>query len=119
MIQYKHRQSGIKMAKKLSVAFVWHMHQPVYKSDKNGIYLMPWVRLRAIKDYLDMLTIMEKFPKLKLNFDVVPALIDDVLQYTEMGYEDLHSTISLSPIEELDNSEKEYIFNNFLSISCR
>ena len=101
------------VAKKLSVAIYWHMHQPVYELD--GVFYMPWARLHAVKDYLDMLTIMEKFPKLKLNFDVVPALIDDVLQYTEMGYEDLHSTISLSPIEELDNSEKEYILNNFFN----
>ena len=54
MLQYGHRLSGVNMQKKLSIAFIWHMHQPVYKSDENGIFLMPWVRLRAVKDYLDM-----------------------------------------------------------------
>ena len=51
--------------KKLSLAIYWHMHQPVYELE--GTYLMPWVRLHAVKDYLDMVLYLEKFPKLKLN----------------------------------------------------
>lgn len=101
------------IAKKLSVAIYWHMHQPVYELD--GVFYMPWARLHAVKDYLDMVTILEKFPKLKLNFDVVPALVDDIIQYTELGYDDIHSTISVAPISELDDSEKEYILNNFFN----
>lgn len=101
------------IAKKLSVAIYWHMHQPVYELD--GVFYMPWARLHAVKDYLDMVTILEKFPKLKLNFDVVPALVDDIIQYTELGYNDIHSTISVAPISELDDSEKEYILNNFFN----
>ena len=43
--------------KKLSIAFYWHMHQPVYELD--SVYLMPWARLHAVKDYLDMVLILE------------------------------------------------------------
>ena len=39
--------------KKLSLAIYWHMHQPVYEIE--GTYLMPWARLHAVKDYLDMI----------------------------------------------------------------
>ena len=42
------------MNKKLSIAFVWHMHQPMYKLNADSDYLMPWVRLHAVKDYLDI-----------------------------------------------------------------
>lgn len=101
------------MAKKLSVAFVWHMHQPVYKSDKNGIYLMPWVRLRAIKDYLDMLLIMEKFPKLKLNFNLVPMLVSSVYDYGFKGAHDIYSRLTITPVEDLSDDEKEFIINHF------
>ena len=38
------------------------MHQPVYEIE--GTYLMPWARLHAVKDYLDMILFLEKFPKL-------------------------------------------------------
>ena len=50
--------------KKLSIAFYWHMHQPFYKLNSEGDYIMPWVRLHAIKDYLDMLLIVDQ---IKLN----------------------------------------------------
>ena len=40
------------------------MHQPLYKDiNENGIYYMPWVRLHAVKDYLDMLQIAQKYDK--------------------------------------------------------
>lgn len=100
------------MAKKLSVAFIWHMHQPVYKSDRDGIYLMPWVRLRAIKDYLDMLLIMNKFPNLKLNFNLVPMLISSIEDYSN-GTHDIYSRLTITPVEELSNDEKEFIINHF------
>ena len=61
--------------KKLSIAFVWHMHQPVYQESRNDYFLMPWVRLHAIKDYLYMLKVMDNYKKLKLNFSIVPILL--------------------------------------------
>ena len=83
-----------KRVKKLSIAIYWHMHQPVYELE--GTYLMPWVRLHAVKDYLDMALVLEKFPKLKLNFNIVPALLDAIIDYTENGYHDIHSELSVS-----------------------
>ncbi len=99
--------------KDLSVAFYWHMHQPVYELD--GVFLMPWARLHAVKDYLDMVNILEKFPKLKLNINIVPALLDELIQYTENGFNDIHSSLTVSNIEEIERSEKEYILNNFFN----
>ncbi|MCM1265122.1 MAG: glycoside hydrolase family 57 protein [Candidatus Gastranaerophilales bacterium] len=101
------------LSRNLSVAFYWHMHQPVYELD--GVFLMPWVRLHAVKDYLDMVTILEKYPKLKLNFDIVPALLDEVVQYAEEGFDDIHSSLTVTPVEELSRSDKEYILNNFFN----
>ena len=98
--------------KNLSVAFYWHMHQPVYELD--GVFLMPWARLHAVKDYLDMVSILEKYPRLKLNINIVPALLDELIQYTE-GYNDIHSTLTVAKIEELSLNDKEYIFNNFFN----
>src|SRR5574344_638341 len=99
--------------KKLSIAFYWHMHQPVYQLD--SVYLMPWARLHAVKDYLDMLLILEKHPNIKLNFNIVPALIDELLDYSENGLHDIHSNLTVTPIENLTDSEKEYILNNFFA----
>ncbi len=101
------------MSKKFSVAFIWHMHQPIYKSEQNGIYLMPWVRLHAIKDYLDMLLIMDKFPDLKLNFNLVPMLIASIYDYGYNAGHDIYSKLTITPVEELSDDEKEFILNHF------
>ena len=98
---------------KLSLAIYWHMHQPVYEIE--GTYLMPWVRLHAVKDYLDMVLFLEKFPKLKLNFNIVPALLDSIIDYTENGYHDIHSELTASDTEKLTDEEKAFILNNFFS----
>ena len=89
------------------------MHQPVYELE--GTYLMPWVRLHAVKDYLDMVLILEKFPKLKLNFNIVPALLDAIIDYSENGYHDIHSELTASDTENLTDEEKAFILNNFFS----
>lgn len=88
------------------------MHQPVYEIE--GTYLMPWVRLHAVKDYLDMVLFLDKYPKLKLNIDVVPALVDAIIDYCN-GANDIHSELTTSEIENLTEEEKSFILNNFFS----
>jgi alpha-amylase/alpha-mannosidase (GH57 family) len=100
------------MQKELSVAFVWHFHQPNYQTQPNGIRLMPWARLHAIKDYLDMLLIIDKFPNLKLNFSIGPTLIDNIEDYSKNGH-DIHSKLTVTPVEELTDDDKLYILNYF------
>lgn len=97
--------------KKLSIAFYWHMHQPVYQLTPQGDYLMPWVRLHAVKDYLDMVTIVDKFKNLKLNFNLVPVLLDALIDYGENGLHDIHSRITIT--KHLTDDDKEFIINNF------
>ena len=93
------------MQKELSVAFVWHFHQPNYQTQPNGI-------LHAIKDYLDMLLLLDKFPNIKLNFSIVPALVDAIEDYSNEGH-DIHSKLTITPVEELTDDDKLYILNYF------
>ena len=97
--------------KKLSIAFYWHMHQPVYQLTPQGDYLMPWVRMHAVKDYLDMVLVVNKFKKLKLNFNLVPVLSDALIDYGEKGLHDIHSRITIT--KNLTDDDKEFVINNF------
>ena len=99
--------------KKLSLAIYWHMHQPVYELE--GTYLMPWVRLHAVKDYLDMALVLEKFPKLKLNFNIVPALLDAIIDYGNNNANDIHSDLTVIDTDNLSDEEKSFILNNFFN----
>ena len=99
--------------KKLSIAFYWHMHQPVYQLSPEGDYIMPWVRLHAVKDYLDMVTILDKFQKTKLNFNLVPVLLDALMDYGEKDFHDIHSRLTVKNISDLSGEDKTFILNNF------
>lgn len=99
--------------KKLSIVFYWHMHQPVYQLSPDGDYLMPWVRLHAVKDYLDMVTILEEFKNIKLNFNLVPVLLDSLIDYGENGFHDIHSRLTVADVKDLSSDDKEFILNNF------
>ncbi len=103
----------MSQTKKLSIAFYWHMHQPVYQLTPQGDYLMPWVRLHAVKDYLDMVLMVDKFKSLKLNFNLVPVLLDAFIDYGEKNLHDIHSRLTVTPVEELTDDDKQFIINNF------
>ncbi|MFM5891272.1 MAG: glycoside hydrolase, partial [Dolichospermum sp.] len=76
------------MSHPLHVAFIWHQHQPLYKSpeDSNSLvtsqqYRLPWVRLHGTKDYLDLVLLLEKYPKLHQTVNLVPSLILQLEDY--------------------------------------
>ena len=106
----------MSQTKKLSIAFYWHMHQPVYQLSAASGYVMPWVRLHGVKDYLDMLLWVDKFPNLKLNFNFVPALLDALIDYSN-GAHDIHSRITVTPDEALTDEDKIFILNNFFDVN--
>jgi alpha-amylase/alpha-mannosidase (GH57 family) len=65
----------------LYVAFIWHQHQPLYKSATQGDYRLPWVRLHGTKDYLDLVLLLERYPKLHQTVNLVPSLILQLEDY--------------------------------------
>ena len=58
--------------KVLFIAFVWNQHQPYYLDTARGEFIMPWVRLHASKDYLQMAAILESYPKIRQTFSLKP-----------------------------------------------
>ena len=109
----------MSQTKKLSIAFYWHMHQPVYQLSPDGDYLMAWVRLHAVKDYLDMITIVDEFKDIKVNVNLVPVLLDALIDYGEKNAHDLHSRLTVTPVEELNDEDKEFILNNFFDANYK
>lgn len=94
------------MTEKLSVCFIWHMHQPLYKDRLSGTYLMPWVRLHAIKDYLDMPLLLERFPAVKQTFNLVPSLIEQIEDYGSHAAVDRQMLLMLKDCKQYTSDEK-------------
>lgn len=104
------------MSKKLSVAFLWHMHQPLYKDLLTGKYYLPWVRLHATFSYLDMVSILADFPKVKCTFNLTPSLIYQLLDISaDNDKDDIYLQLSQKDATCLTNEDKYFILKNFFS----
>lgn len=102
--------------KKLFLAFVWHLHQPNYQTQTDDVMLMPWTRLNAVRTYSGMLKYLDKYPDLKLNFDISPVLLDALEGYANGTINDIHSNLTLTPVEELTQDDMEFILNYFFDV---
>ncbi|MDR0675620.1 MAG: glycoside hydrolase [Elusimicrobiota bacterium] len=99
--------------KKTYIIFLWHQHQPYYKNNLSGKYILPWVRLHSIKDYYDTVAVIEKYPKIKLNFNLVPSLLLQIQDYVENNARDNFYYISMKNATELTDEDKIFILRNF------
>ena len=62
----------------MEVLLLWHLDQPGYGSARAGRPLLPWVRLHATKDYLDMAERVLARPELAVTLNVVPSLLEQL-----------------------------------------
>jgi alpha-amylase/alpha-mannosidase (GH57 family) len=67
----------------LDLVLVWHMHQPDYRDQASGEFLLPWVYLHAIKDYTDMAWHLERHPGMRAVVNWVPVLLDQLEDYAD------------------------------------
>ena len=102
------------MAHPLHVAFVWHMHQPCYRDLATGTCDMPWVRLHAAKDYVDMVERLAAFPKIHQTVNVVPSLIDQLEEYLPPANRtDAFLELSRKEAGALSNTDHRFILRWF------
>jgi len=106
------------MSHPLYVAFIWHQHQPLYKcrdraSAGNEQYLLPWVRLHGTKDYLDLVLLLERYPKLHQTVNLVPSLILQLEDYIAGTALDPYLALTLTTTEQLNNQQKQFIIEHF------
>ncbi|AFZ11909.1 glycoside hydrolase family 57 [Crinalium epipsammum PCC 9333] len=102
----------------LYVAFIWHQHQPLYKcrdsvSVSPGKYRLPWVRLHGTKDYLDLILLLERYPKLHQTVNLVPSLILQIEDYIAGTALDPYLTVALTPTEQLGAEQHQFIIQHF------
>lgn len=88
------------------VAILWHMHQPLYRSPRDGTFMLPWVRLHALKDYLGMVRLLDEFPGVRVTFNLVPVLLDQIEAYASGAADEPLQRVSLKPAAALDDEER-------------
>jgi len=101
----------------INLALIFHMHQPYYRDLRTGSSGLPWVRLHASKDYLDMVEILDDYPGIRLNFNLVPVLIEQLAEYAHGKGTDDFLVLSRTPAAALAQAEKNAIRAAFFLIN--
>jgi len=99
----------------LDVVIVWHMHQPYYKDPLKNEYALPWTYLHAIKDYFDMPAIVEDTPGAQAVFNLVPSLIEQILDYSVGMAVDPFLQKGMADPADLSQDDRIFILENFFS----
>ena len=92
----------------LRLIFLWHQHQPFYKDLVTGEYRLPWVRLHALKDYYGMVKLLDEFPNVHQNFNLVPSLITQIQDYVAGTARDPFLEVAAKPAKELTPKERQF-----------
>jgi alpha-amylase/alpha-mannosidase (GH57 family) len=93
---------------KLRLLLLWHMHQPFYKDLVSGEYRLPWVRLHALKDYYGMVKLLEEFPQVHQNFNIVPSLVAQLEDYNSGIFKDPFWEVAAKRAEDLSLDERHF-----------
>src|SRR4051812_31414557 len=93
----------------VDLLFLWHHHQPDYRSPRDGRALLPWVRLHASKDYLDMAERLTRWPGVHMAFNFVPSLLDQ-LDAVANGAGDVLFDLLARDVATLSADERAEIF---------
>ncbi|HQM52663.1 MAG: glycoside hydrolase [Candidatus Aureabacteria bacterium] len=99
--------------KRISLAFFWHMHQPYYHDPSTGRSAMPWVRMHAMRGYLDQIAILDRHPSIRQTFNYVPSLLKQIEQYARGEVTDVYLEHAAKPAVDLTAEEREFILWNF------
>jgi alpha-amylase/alpha-mannosidase (GH57 family) len=89
------------------------MHQPYYKRLDTGEHVMPWVRLHATKDYLDMPLVVEECRGTRATFNLVPSLLEQIEEFAGGKAREKTLDLSRKKVEDLSPDEKRFIIGNF------
>jgi alpha-amylase/alpha-mannosidase (GH57 family) len=99
----------------LDVVIMWHMHQPYYKDPLKNEYALPWTYLHGIKDYFDMPAIVEDTPGAKAVFNLVPSLIEQLLDYASGSAVDPFLEKGKASPADLNQDDRIFLLENFFS----
>jgi alpha-amylase/alpha-mannosidase (GH57 family) len=92
----------------LRLILLWHQHQPFYKDLVTGEYRLPWVRLHALKDYYGMVKLLDEFPNVHQNFNLVPSLIVQIQDYVAGTAQDPFLKVAAQPAKDLTLEQRKF-----------
>jgi alpha-amylase/alpha-mannosidase (GH57 family) len=101
---------------KVKLAFLWHMHQPLYREPGTGEFLLPWVRLHATRAYYDMAWMLERHPGVRCTVNFTPVLLEQLDAYARGEARDRFLEVSSRRPQDLAAEERQAILRSFFMV---
>jgi alpha-amylase/alpha-mannosidase (GH57 family) len=98
----------------IGVNFLWHMHQPDYRPAAGGPAILPWVRLHAVRGYLDLATVLEQHPAAHCVVNFSGILLDQLLS-SSGDRRDYFAQLSMRDPADFSGDEVQFVLDNFFS----
>ena len=98
------------------LAFLWHMHQPLYRDPESGDFLLPWVRLHATRAYLDMAYVLERHRGIRCTVNFTPVLLEQLEATATGAARDRFLDLSARPAKDLAPEERQAVLRSFFMI---
>src|SRR5687767_1754690 len=90
------------------------MHQPDYRPAGGERPILPWVRLHAVRGYLDLLSVLEQHPRAHCTVNFSGILLEQLLAYNRQR-RDLFAELSLRDPSSFSTEETAFVLANFFS----
>jgi len=103
----------------IALNFLWHLHQPDYRHPASGEYLLPWVRLHAVKGYSDLLAFLRRHEHASMTVNFSGILLEQLQDYAQGTAPDAFAQLSAKPAAELSPAERQFVLRNFFSANPR
>lgn len=98
----------------IGVNFLWHMHQPDYRPANGDAAILPWVRLHAVRGYLDLLAMLEQHPNTHCVVNFSGILLDQLISYSPQ-HRDVFAELTLRDPGDFTADEVRFVLANFFS----
>ncbi len=102
---------------RVNLAVLWHMHQPQYRDPETGLYVLPWTRLHATKDYYGMVKLYEEFPSLHATFNMVPSLCMQLEEYATGTFNEPWFALAFKKTENLTREDKSELLGRAFQVN--
>ena len=101
---------------RVRLAFLWHMHQPLYREPETGEYLLPWVRLHAARAYNDMAAVLERHGGVRCTVNFTPVLLEQIEDHALGRAADRFADLSSHRAEDLSAEERQLLLAAFFMV---
>jgi len=102
---------------RVNLVLLWHMHQPQYRDPATGLYVLPWTRLHALKDYWGMVRTLSEFPNFHATINMVPALVAQLEEYASGNFSEPWFDLAFRPAEDLNPGTKKALLDRAFQIN--